>query len=84
MYVWDAVPSTITGPVHRSARAHINLRHPHTHVRAVQEYLNWYETRKDMTFAPDAPVIGLVLQRSHLVTGDAGHYEGVVMEVGQG
>eukprot|EP00955_Chlamydomonas_euryale_P001090 12527-Chlamydomonas_euryale.AAC.4 len=47
----------------------------------LKEYLNWYDTRKDMTFAKDAPVIGLVLQRSHLVTGDAGHYEGVVMEL---
>jgi cobalamin biosynthesis Mg chelatase CobN len=34
-----------------------------------------------MTFAPDAPVIGLVLQRSHLVTGDEGHYSGVVSEL---
>lgn len=46
----------------------------------LKEYLNWYDTRKDMTFAKDAPIIGLVLQRSHLVTGDAGHYEGVVSE----
>ena len=34
----------------------------------LKEYLNWYDTRKDMTFAKDAPVVGLVLQRSHLVT----------------
>ncbi|KAG1675380.1 hypothetical protein FOA52_012299 [Chlamydomonas sp. UWO 241] len=47
----------------------------------LKEYLNWYETRKDMTFAADAPVIGLVLQRSHLVTGDSGHYDGVVSEM---
>ncbi len=47
----------------------------------VKEYLNWYDTRKDMTFAADAPVIGLVLQRSHLVTGDEGHYSGVVSEM---
>ena len=40
-----------------------------------------YDTRKDLTFAPDAPVIGLVLQRSHLVTGDHGHYDGVVGEL---
>jgi len=46
----------------------------------LKEYLNWYDTRKDMTFAKDAPIIGLVMQRSHLVTGDAGHYEGVVSE----
>jgi cobalamin biosynthesis Mg chelatase CobN len=40
-----------------------------------------YDTRKDMTFAKDAPVVGLVLQRSHLVTGDEGHYSGVVAEL---
>lgn len=34
-----------------------------------------------MTFAKDAPIIGLVLQRSHLVTGDEGHYSGVVSEL---
>ena len=38
----------------------------------VKEYLNWYDTRKDIKFKKDAPVIGVVLQRSHLVTGDAG------------
>ena len=47
----------------------------------VKEYLNWYDTRKDATFARDAPIIGLVLQRSHLVTGDEGHYSGVVAEM---
>ncbi|KAG2440917.1 hypothetical protein HXX76_003770 [Chlamydomonas incerta] len=47
----------------------------------LKEYLNWYDTRKDMVFAKDAPVIGLVLQRSHLVTGDEGHYSGVVAEL---
>lgn len=40
----------------------------------IKEYLNWYDTRKDQVFQKDAPVIGLVLQRSHLVTGDEGHY----------
>lgn len=47
----------------------------------LKEYLNWYDTRKDMKFAADAPIIGLVLQRSHLVTGDEGHYAGVVSEL---
>ncbi len=42
---------------------------------------NRYDTRSDMRFAKDAPVIGLVLQRSHLVTGDEGHYSGVVSEM---
>lgn len=40
-----------------------------------------YDTRKDRKFEKDAPVIGLVLQRSHLVTGDEGHYAGVVSEL---
>ncbi|GAX72580.1 hypothetical protein CEUSTIGMA_g36.t1 [Chlamydomonas eustigma] len=47
----------------------------------LKEYLNWYDTRKDMKFEKDAPIIGLVLQRSHLVTGDSGHYDGVVSEL---
>lgn len=34
-----------------------------------------------MKFESDAPVVGLVLQRSHLVTGDEGHYSGVVAEM---
>jgi magnesium chelatase subunit H len=28
----------------------------------LKEYLNWYDTRKDMKFEKDAPVIGVVLQ----------------------
>ena len=47
----------------------------------LKEYLNWYDTRPDLAFAADAPVVGLVLQRSHLVTGDEGHYSGVVSEL---
>ena len=47
----------------------------------IKEYLNWYDTRKDQKFAADAPVIGLVLQRTHLVTGDEGHYTAVVQEI---
>ncbi|PNH11098.1 Magnesium-chelatase subunit ChlH, chloroplastic [Tetrabaena socialis] len=47
----------------------------------LKEYLNWYDTRKDMVFEKNAPIIGLVLQRSHLVTGDEGHYSGVVAEL---
>ena len=47
----------------------------------LKEYLNWYDTRRDIKFAKDAPIIGLVLQRSHLVTGDEGHYAGVVSEL---
>ena len=40
-----------------------------------------YDTRRDLQLPADAPVIGLVLQRSHLVTGDEGHYSGVVSEL---
>ena len=47
----------------------------------IKEYLNWYDTRRDASFARDAPVVGLVLQRSHLVTGDEGHYSAVIMEL---
>lgn len=34
-----------------------------------------------MRTTADSPTIGLVLQRSHLVTGDEGHYSGVVSEL---
>ena len=47
----------------------------------LKEYLNWYDTRADLQFPADSPVVGLVLQRSHLVTGDEGHYSGVVSEL---
>ena len=47
----------------------------------LKEYLNWYDTRKDVQLDRDSPVIGLVLQRSHLVTGDEAHYAGVVMQL---
>lgn len=50
----------------------------------VKEYLNWYDTRKDANEKlkdPSAPVIGIALQRSHIVTGDDGHYAAVVMEM---
>ncbi|CAM6085668.1 unnamed protein product [Calypogeia fissa] len=50
----------------------------------VKEYLNWYGTRRDANAKlkdPSAPVVGLILQRSHIVTGDDGHYAAVVMEL---
>ncbi|CAM8962292.1 unnamed protein product [Rhodiola kirilowii] len=50
----------------------------------VKEYLNWYGTRRDANDrlkSPDAPIIGLVLQRSHIVTGDESHYVAVIMEL---
>ncbi|KAM7270306.1 hypothetical protein ACFE04_029520 [Oxalis oulophora] len=49
-----------------------------------KEYLNWYGTRRDASAAlksPDAPIVGLVLQRSHIVTGDDSHYVAVIMEL---
>ncbi|MBW4446201.1 MAG: magnesium chelatase subunit H [Spirirestis rafaelensis WJT71-NPBG6] len=50
----------------------------------VKEYLNWYTGRKDIS--PDlkdplAPCVGLVLQRTHLVTGDDAHYVAMVQEL---
>jgi magnesium chelatase subunit H len=50
----------------------------------VREYLNWYMSRKDITSDlkdPLAPCIGLVLQRTHLVTGDDAHYVAIVQEL---
>ncbi len=49
----------------------------------VKEYLNWYSSRKDISTDlkdPLAPSIGLVLQRTHLVTGDDAHYVAIVQE----
>jgi magnesium chelatase subunit H len=48
-----------------------------------KEYFNWYASRKDLPEAQrrgDGPTIGLVLQRTHLVTGDDAHYVSVVSE----
>ncbi|MBW4561649.1 MAG: magnesium chelatase subunit H [Mojavia pulchra JT2-VF2] len=50
----------------------------------VREYLNWYTARKDIPNDlkdPLAPCIGLVLQRTHLVTGDDAHYVAIVQEL---
>ncbi|MFN6539745.1 MAG: magnesium chelatase subunit H [Nostoc sp. EkiNYC01] len=50
----------------------------------VREYLNWYTARKDISSDlkdPLAPCIGLVLQRTHLVTGDDAHYVAMVQEL---
>ena len=52
----------------------------------VREYLNWYTARKDISKDlkdPLAPCVGLVLQRTHLVTGDDAHYVAIVQELGQ-
>ncbi len=50
----------------------------------VREYLNWYAVRKDISSNlkdPLAPCVGLVLQRTHLVTGDDAHYVAIVQEL---
>jgi magnesium chelatase subunit H len=49
----------------------------------VKEYLNWFNSRKDISADmkdPLAPCVGLVLQRTHLVTGDDAHYVAMVQE----
>jgi magnesium chelatase subunit H len=50
----------------------------------VREYLNWYTSRKDISSDrqdPLAPTVGLVLQRTHIVTGDDAHYVAMVQEL---
>ncbi len=50
----------------------------------VKEYLNWYNSRQDIPNDlkdPLAPCVGLVLQRTHLVTGDDAHYVAMVQEL---
>ncbi|KAI4979004.1 hypothetical protein ZWY2020_015757 [Hordeum vulgare] len=50
----------------------------------VKEYLNWSGTHcdaKDRLKNPEAPVIGRVLQQSHIVTRYDGHYVAVIMEL---
>ncbi|MBA3923237.1 MAG: magnesium chelatase subunit H, partial [Nostocaceae cyanobacterium] len=50
----------------------------------LKEYLNWYNSRKDISADlkdPLAPCVGLVLQRTHLVTGDDAHYVAMVQEL---
>jgi magnesium chelatase subunit H len=50
----------------------------------VREYLNWYNSRQDISENlkdPLAPCVGLVLQRTHLITGDDAHYVAMVQEL---
>ncbi|NER45475.1 MAG: magnesium chelatase subunit H, partial [Symploca sp. SIO1A3] len=50
----------------------------------IQEYLDWYNSRRDISSHlqdPLAPCVGLVLQRTHLVTGDDAHYVAIVQEL---
>ncbi|MGB0352076.1 MAG: magnesium chelatase subunit H, partial [Synechococcus sp.] len=48
----------------------------------LKEYLNWTSSRTDLSEeARKGPVIGLVLQRSHIVTGDDAHYVATIQEL---
>lgn len=49
----------------------------------LKEYLNWSDSRSDLPAAKDkdAPTIGVVLQRTHLVTGDDAHYVAMLQEL---
>ena len=50
----------------------------------VKEYLNWFSSRRDVNDDlkdPLAPTVGLILQRTHLVTGDDAHYVAMVQEL---
>jgi magnesium chelatase subunit H len=50
----------------------------------IEEYLNWYNDRRDISDDlkdPLAPCVGLVLARTHLVTGDDAHYVAIVQEL---
>ncbi|MBW4529289.1 MAG: magnesium chelatase subunit H [Aphanothece saxicola GSE-SYN-MK-01-06B] len=48
----------------------------------LKEYLNWSASRADLSEqARRGPVIGLVLQRSHIVTGDDAHYVAIIQEL---
>nr|WP_318698400.1 MULTISPECIES: magnesium chelatase subunit H [unclassified Roseofilum] len=49
-----------------------------------QDYFDWYNSRDDISDDlkdPLAPCVGIVLQRSHLVTGDDAHYVAIVQEL---
>jgi magnesium chelatase subunit H len=49
----------------------------------VKEYFAWYNTRTDIpddVKDPLAPCVGIILQRTHLVTGDDAHYVAIVQE----
>jgi magnesium chelatase subunit H len=51
---------------------------------SLAEYWDWYNAREDLpedVKDPLAPCVGLVLQRTHLVTGDDAHYVAMVQEL---
>jgi len=51
--------------------------------QTAEEYFKWYETTHAPAadLAPNAPVVGVVLQKSHINTGDAGHYVSLISEL---
>merc|ERR1711907_311653 len=49
---------------------------------SLDEYMSWDNNRKDIEpKSITSPTIGLVLQRSHIVTGDDAHYVAVIQEL---
>ena len=55
-----------------------------TMFESIKDYLNWYNKRDDIGDElkdPLAPCIGMILQRTHLVTGDDAHYVAMVQEL---
>ena len=51
-------------------------------MKVLKEYQNWENNRNDIKPKDDkTPTIGLVLQRSHIVTGDDAHYVAVIQEL---
>merc|ERR1719163_2316597 len=51
--------------------------------QTAEDYFQWYETEHAPAagLAEDAPVVGVVLQKSHINTGDAGHYVSLISEL---
>ncbi len=48
----------------------------------IKEYINWTDSREDLSNnSSKGPLIGLVLQRSHIVTGDDAHYVAIIQEL---
>ncbi len=50
----------------------------------IREYFNWFSSRRDLGADLKDPLvttIGLILQRTHLVTGDDAHYVAIVQEL---
>ncbi len=46
----------------------------------IKDYLAWCQERTDIPEIQDGPVVGLVLQRTRLITGDDAHYVAMVSE----